>query len=86
MSTLKISTTAGAAASGGTGTSWPSLSRPTGAGTSSGEGSRSQTASSTGCTPLLRRAEPQNTGVTARLRVARRRAARTSSRLYSPPR
>ncbi len=48
---------------------------PVTAGTSSGEGSISMTASSSGCTPLFLKDEPARTGVIAVERVALRSAS-----------
>ena len=76
--TLKASAAKGASSSAGRSASRPSpsspllggLDAPTG-GTSSGEGSSSTIASSSGCTPLFLNEEPQSTGVTLMSSVAR---------------
>ena len=55
---------------------WPVVgSTPAMGGTSVGAGRKSQTASSSGWTPLLRRAEPASTGTMVHCRVPLRRAA-----------
>src|SRR5260370_191526 len=61
------------------GCSTVSTTLPATGGRSSGEGRKSTTASSIGCTPLLRNAEPSRTGVIAIFKVAARIAARIFS-------
>ena len=62
---------AGRSASVGSSSPLPAGTRPVTGGTSSGEGSSSTTASSSGCTPLFLNEEPQRTGVTLVSRQAR---------------
>ena len=54
-------------------------SLPCTGGMSSGEGSKSTTASSSGCTPLCLKAEPQSTGNSFRAMQPFRRAASSSA-------
>ena len=75
MATLKASAQKGALSSEArvTTSSWPGTC-PVMGGTSVGAGRKSQTASSRGCTPLLRRAEPASTGTILQAIVPLRRA------------
>ncbi len=76
MATLKARAQKGALSSGGRVVGWPVVgSTPVMAATSVGAGRKSQTASSKGWTPLLRRAEPASTGTMAHCMVPLRRAA-----------
>ena len=76
--TLKASAANGASSSSGVALGLLAVARPCCrarcpciGGTSSGDGSSSTIASSSGCTPLFLKAEPQRTGVTLRSSVAR---------------
>ena len=62
---------AGRSASVGSASPLPAGTTPVTGGTSSGEGSSSTIASSSGCTPLFLNEEPQRTGVTLVSRQAR---------------
>src|SRR6266511_5032202 len=72
---LKASPANGSLSSGLRTTSLPFGSMPLIGGTSSGDGRKSTTASSSGCTPLYLKAEPHSTGknapVTTALRIKR---------------
>ena len=59
---------------------WPIMG-----GTSSGDGRRSTTASSSGCTPLFLKAEPQVTGTIFMASVPARMAARISASEMASP-
>jgi hypothetical protein len=84
--TLKASAEKGAFGSGSrtTSSSVPGMVPAAGC-TSSGDGSRSMTASSSGWTPLFLNEEPQSTGVMAIARTAVRIAARRRSFEISSP-
>ena len=80
MATLKARAQKGALSSGGRVVGWPEVgSVPWMGGTSVGAGKKSHTASSKGCTPLLRRAEPASTGTMPQRMVPLRRAATSAA-------